>query len=72
MDIENNNGWTVELLLACPNIPVEIDITQINKLYKDKLESEIEKIQYQINPGKEFWSLIKQEFPNMNKFDLFK
>lgn len=31
-----------------------------------------EKLQYQYHPGKAFWILVQEEFPNVNKYDLFK
>lgn len=35
-------------------------------------ETRIEKIQYQIQPGTEFWTLVRDEYPNANKFEMFK
>lgn len=44
--------------------------------YKKKMyihfQNKFEKIQYQISPGEEFTKLIKEDFPHVSPFDIFK
>lgn len=35
-------------------------------------KDQMEQIQYQTYPGEEFWKLVKEEFPNVSDFELFK